>query len=84
MLALAALSFSLMGTMDHPAHHTTGSTCVKTDAAPLKMKWNAYASEWGAYEIEGCDGVNPELSLAAGATYTFDQSDATNWYVSNF
>jgi uncharacterized protein (DUF305 family) len=80
MLALAALSFSLMGTMDHPAHHTTGSTCVKTDAAPLKMKWNAYASEWGAYEIEGCDGVNPKLSLAAGATYTFDQSDATNWY----
>ena len=56
----------------------TGTVC--TPAAPLlKMKWNAYASEWGAYEITGCPGVNPKLSLAAGTEYTFDQSDASNW-----
>jgi len=44
------------------------------------MKWNAHASEWGAYEITGCTGVNPKLTLAAGVEYTFDQSDASNWY----
>ena len=46
----------------------------------LSMKWNAYSSEWGAYEIDGCTGVNPKLVLNAGTTYTFDQSDASNWY----
>ena len=39
----------------------------------LSMKWNAYSSEWGAYEIDGCTGVNPKLVLNAGTTYTFDQ-----------
>ena len=45
------------------------------------MKWNSHASEWGAYEITGCTGVNPKLSLKAGTEYTFDQSDASNWCV---
>merc|ERR1719157_297724 len=57
----------------------TGTACTPT-ATTLKMKWNAHASEWGAYEITGCTGVNPKLSLAAGTEYTFDQSDASNWY----
>merc|ERR1719157_151686 len=57
----------------------TGTACTPT-ATTLKMKWNAYASEWGAYEITGCAGVNPKLSLVAGTTYTFDQSDVSNWY----
>ena len=43
------------------------------------MKWNMFNSEWGGYEIVGCTGVNPKLTLAAGTTYTFDQSDASNW-----
>ena len=57
---------------------TSGKACTPTSAT-LKMKWNAYASEWGAYTIDGCDGVNPKLSLTAGTTYTLDQSDASNW-----
>ena len=57
---------------------TSGKACTPTSNT-LKMKWNAYASEWGAYTIEGCDGVNPKLTLAAETTYTFDQSDASNW-----
>ena len=44
------------------------------------MKWDPHASEWGAYTIDGCTGVNPKLTLAAGTTYTFVQSDITNWY----
>ena len=58
---------------------TSGKACTPSSTT-LKMKWNAYASEWGAYTIDGCDGVNPKLTLAAGTTYTFDQSDASNWY----
>ena len=45
----------------------------------LKLQWNPYASEWGAYEVEGCTGVNPKLQLTAGVTYTFDQSHESNW-----
>ena len=61
---------------------TSGKACTPTGAT-LKMKWNAYASESGAYTIDGCDGVNPKLKLTAGTTYTFDQSDATNWCARN-
>ena len=55
--------------------------CDKTSstAATISLKWNAFASEWGAYEVTGCTGVNPKLQLTAGTVYTFDQSDATNW-----
>ena len=56
----------------------TGQSCTPAGTT-LALKWNSYASEWGAYEITGCTGVNPKLSLAAGTTYTFDQSDASNW-----
>ena len=62
-----------------PAHHYTGDECVKDGSGAIELKWNAYASEWGAYEVTGCPGVNPKLKLTAGVTYTFDQSDETNW-----
>merc|ERR1719162_477979 len=61
-----------------PGTMQSGVPC--TPSALIKMKWNAHASEWGAYSIDGCAGVNPKLSIAAGTTYTFDQSDASNWY----
>ena len=59
-------------------HFQSGEPCTPSGNT-LSMKWNAYASEWGAYEIDGCTGVNPKLMLTAGTTYTFDQSDASNW-----
>merc|ERR1740130_2463899 len=61
-----------------PGTMQSGVPCTPTTS--IKMKWNAHASEWGAYSIDGCAGVNPKLSIAAGTTYTFDQSDASNWY----
>ena len=60
-------------------HFQSGEPCVPPSPT-ISMKWNAYASEWGAYTIDGCTGVNPKLMLTAGITYTFDQSDGTNWY----
>merc|ERR1740130_1032166 len=62
-----------------PGTMESGTACSPTGTT-LSMKWNAHASEWGAYEITGCTGVNPKLTLAAGVEYTFDQSDASNWY----
>ena len=60
----------------------TGVECTPTDTT-LKLKWNMFVSEWGGYTVDGCDGVNPKLKLAAGTTYTFDQSDASNWCARN-
>ena len=60
-------------------HFQSGEPCTPSGTT-LSMKWNPYASEWGAYTIDGCTGVNPKLMLTAGITYTFDQSDGTNWY----
>ena len=59
----------------------SGVTCDKTSAtaATISLQWNSYASEWGAYEVTGCVGVNPKLQLTAGTVYTFDQSHASNW-----
>ena len=56
----------------------TGVACTPSSNT-LKLQWNPYASEWGAYEVEGCTGVNPKLQLTAGVTYTFDQSHESNW-----
>ena len=56
----------------------TGVVCTPSSNT-LKLQWNPYASEWGAYEVEGCTGVNPKLQLTAGVTYTFDQSHESNW-----
>eukprot|EP00964_Phaeocystis_antarctica_P025763 scaffold14500_cov73-Phaeocystis_antarctica.AAC.2 len=62
-----------------PGTMQSGVPCTPATTT-LAMKWNSHASEWGAYTITGCTGVNPKLTLAAGTTYTFDQSDASNWY----
>jgi uncharacterized protein (DUF305 family) len=61
---------------------TTGALCNKQATSPttLYLKWNMFSSEWGGYEVDGCAGVNPKLQLTAGTTYTFDQSNASNWY----
>ena len=69
---IAAMSATALGSI------MSGQSCTPAGTT-LAMKWNAYASEMGAYEITGCTGVNPTLSLAAGTEYTFDQSDASNW-----
>jgi plastocyanin len=69
---IAAMSASLLGSL------LSGEAC--TPGPQVELKWNAHASEWGAYEITGCEGVNPKLLIAAGQEYTFDQSHASNWY----
>jgi hypothetical protein len=49
------------------AGHGVGHECDKTGTGEitLKMKWDEFASEWGMYTIDGCDGVSPQLKLSA-------------------
>jgi Domain of unknown function (DUF305) len=55
--------------------------CPETSGeCEIKMKVNLFAGEYGYYEVEGCEGVNPTLHLTVGRTYKFDQSDISNWY----
>lgn len=72
---LAALAPAFLGAI------VTNQECDKTSATPMTifLKWDMFSSEWGSYTVTGCTGVNPKLNLTAGTTYTFDQSDETNW-----
>ena len=55
-----------------PCEGTTGD-------CEIIMGVNLLAGEFGYYEVEGCDGVNPTLHLEVGRTYLFDQSNKSNW-----
>jgi uncharacterized protein (DUF305 family) len=67
--------------MMSPASFVANADCDMTGTSgPIKLKWNMFASEYGMYEVEGCEGVSPTLRLSAGMTYLFDQSDSSNWY----
>ena len=71
---------AIKGPAAAPPAVVSGQVCDKTSPPyKVELKWNMHASEWGAYEVTGCTGVNPKLQLKAGITYTFDQSDVSNW-----
>jgi hypothetical protein len=70
---IAALAAQAAGTSG------TVAGCVPS-ATNLCMKLNVFASETGYYEFEGKSGSSPDLTVEIGTTYTFDQSDASNWY----
>ncbi|CAM9200341.1 unnamed protein product [Discosporangium mesarthrocarpum] len=38
------------------------------------------AGPTGYFKVEGFDGIQPALTMVRGETYTFDQTDETNWY----
>jgi hypothetical protein len=42
------------------------------------MRVDLFASTFGEYTIDGCDGLSPALQLEPGVTYTFAQADVTN------
>ena len=53
--------------------------CVP-DETTLCMSLDIFASETGYYNIAGLTGSSPDIVVTIGKTYTFDQSDHTNWY----
>lgn len=61
-------------------------TASSTEAANVgegntvfKFKLNFFASATGFFEVEGYEGVSPVLEMTVGQTYTFDQTQITNW-----
>jgi hypothetical protein len=58
----------------------SASAACTPSATNLCMKLNVFASETGYYEFEGKSGSSPDLTVEIDTTYTFDQSDASNWY----
>lgn len=59
--------------------HGALATCVPSDTN-FCLKVNIFAGESGYYEVEGKQGLQPELTVKIGQTYTFDQTDPSNWY----
>ena len=55
------------------------SECVPSDT-PLCMSLDPFASETGYYNFAEHTGSSPDIIVRIGETYTFDQSDHTNWY----
>ena len=46
----------------------------------LCMTLDVFASETGYYNFATYTGSSPDIAVTIGQTYTFDQSDPTNWY----
>merc|ERR1711998_231686 len=44
------------------------------------IKFNLLRGEAGYYQVAGKIGDSPDLFLTIGETYTFDQTEATNWF----
>ena len=44
------------------------------------MKVNLFMGETGYYEFAGYTGPSPDIEVRIGQTYTFDQTDPSNWY----
>jgi hypothetical protein len=76
-IAMASSLFSM-------AEIPTNQDCDLRDAQHIELKWDQYASEKGLYTVSTdsvtCVGASPKLHLNAGQTYTFHQTDISNWY----
>ena len=57
------------------------SRCFADDDNYFHVTLDPYASETGYYKFDECgDTPMPVLAMERGVTYTFGQSDASNWY----
>jgi hypothetical protein len=54
--------------------------CDLSDATDVHVTLDLFASEFGHYVVDGCEGVAPTLILEAGKEYTFHQQDISNWF----
>ena len=54
-------------------------SCVPS-ATNLCMSLDPFASETGYYNFANYTGSSPTIRATIGQTYTFDQSDPSNWY----
>ena len=62
-----------------PAPSSPAPACVPS-ATNLCMSLDTFASETGYYNFANYMGSSPTIRATIGQTYTFDQSDPSNWY----
>ena len=53
--------------------------CVPSETT-FCFSHDVYSSDTGYYRVQGYEATAPDLEVQVGETYTFDQSDETNWY----
>ena len=58
----------------------SASAACTPSATNFCMKLNVFAGESGYYVFDSNAQSSPDLTVKIGETYTFDQSDASNWY----
>jgi uncharacterized protein (DUF305 family) len=46
----------------------------------FEFSLDPYATDTGYYNVAGCSGSQPTLVMEANVTYTFYQTDPSNWY----
>ena len=86
---MRTLTFALLGALMGSTVHANLDTepsifhkeCDKTKDTDteIQMLFNVYPTQWGLYEVVGCEGVAPTLRISAGKEYKFSQGDRTNW-----
>jgi hypothetical protein len=60
---------------------TANAVCMADDTNTFHVVWDMYSSETGYFKILECgDEVMPTIGMKRGITYTFDQTDPSNWY----
>eukprot|EP00121_Abeoforma_whisleri_P000257 Awhi_evm2s231 len=50
------------------------------DVYSFNFKVDLFLSETGYFKVDGYDGYQPVLEMVRGKTYTFYQTDSTNWF----
>lgn len=65
-----------VGLVDAQAGRTE---CVPS-ATTFCFSHDMYSSDTGYYRVQGYESTAPDLEVQVGQTYTFDQSDETNWF----
>eukprot|EP00903_Cladosiphon_okamuranus_P021168 g19444.t1 len=63
---------------------TTSATSATTASAAVAGTFffsvDLLEGETGYYNIEGYEGVQPEITMVRGQTYVFNQLDSSNWF----
>jgi hypothetical protein len=69
---LATASAALTQPVAAPAY------CVADARNTFRVRVDIFASTFGEFTIDGCEGTSPTLLLTRGVSYTFAQADVTN------
>jgi hypothetical protein len=56
------------------------SACQADGSNTFTFSVDFFVAQMGEFTVAGCEGTSPVLQLTPGITYTFVQSDPSNWF----